>query len=392
MTRYKEFLQEGRTATPIYFSDSVVNPPQHPYNPADMMENDMADQRKSLIVAWTLCLAFWPRRRAQLKPVPIGSESNLFVWTDTCNVYVLRDGAAALLINLGDGSVLDHLGEIGVQRVEWVLFTDHHREQCQGVTKLAAWKPQIAAPEIERALFEDPTRFRKAKPTLGDAYTVHGASYVRPPIEPVRLDRTFKDLDIFTWHGREFRCLDTKGSSPGGMSYLLKLDNRWVAFSGDVMLDGAKMHTWFDTEWDYGFAKGLYELISSVSLLQSYEPAYLLPAHGPVVARPVAQLQEYQAKLRRLARLYVRGYEINTFGAADQDTVSKPTAIPEIWQVTKHLYKFKRKDFWPNFVDSDRGRRPRPGLRLRLDRPGLAGPVPGSRCRSSSGSRRSTRS
>ena len=64
------------------------------------------------------------------------------------------------------------------------------------------------------------------------------------------------------------------------MSYLLKLDGRWVAFSGDVMLDGAKMHTWFDTEWDYGFAKGLYELISSVSLLQSYEPAYLLPSHG----------------------------------------------------------------------------------------------------------------
>jgi glyoxylase-like metal-dependent hydrolase (beta-lactamase superfamily II) len=144
---------------------------------------------------------------------------------------------------------------------------------------------------------------------------------------------------VFTWRGREFRCLDTKGNSPGGMSYLWKVDGRWVAFSGDVMLDGARMHTWFDTEWDYGFAKGLYELISSVSLLQSYEPAYLLPSHGEVVARAAEQLQEYQAKLRKLARLYVRGYEINTFGAADQDTVSKP----------KHLYKFKKKDFWPNF-------------------------------------------
>ncbi|MGH7946762.1 MAG: hypothetical protein ACREF9_17430, partial [Opitutaceae bacterium] len=30
---------------------------------------------------------------------------DLFVWTDTCNVYVLRDGDAALLIDLGDGSV-----------------------------------------------------------------------------------------------------------------------------------------------------------------------------------------------------------------------------------------------------------------------------------------------
>jgi glyoxylase-like metal-dependent hydrolase (beta-lactamase superfamily II) len=284
---------------------------------------------------------------AQLRPVD--GESNLFVWTDTCNVYVLREGDAALLIDLGDGSVLEHLGEIGVRQVEWVLFTHHHREQCQGFARLAPQKAQIAGPEAERALFEEPTKFRKAKPTLNDAYTVHGASYVRPPLEPIHLDRTFRDGDVFTWRHREFRCLDTKGNSPGGMSYLLQRGGRWVAFSGDVMLDGAKMHTWFDTEWDYGFAKGLYELVNSVSLLQSFEPVRLLPSHGPVIERAAAQLQEYHAWLRWLAKLYVRGYEINTFAAADQDTVSRPTTIPYIWQVTKHLYKFKKRDFWPNF-------------------------------------------
>ncbi|MGE5297359.1 MAG: MBL fold metallo-hydrolase, partial [Solirubrobacterales bacterium] len=229
---------------------------------------------------------------------PVGSEPDLFVWTDTCNVYVLRDGDAAILIDLGDGSVLDHLGEIGVRRVEWVLFTHHHREQCQGAGKLQPFKPQIAAPDAERALFEDPMQFRKVKPSLGDAHTVYGASYVRPSIEPIRLDRAFKNLDVFAWRGRELLCLDTKGNSPGGMSYLLKRDGHWLAFSGDVMLNGARMHTWFDTEWDYGFAKGLYELINSVSLLQSYEPTTLLPSHGPTIEQPVAQLQEYQQKLR----------------------------------------------------------------------------------------------
>jgi glyoxylase-like metal-dependent hydrolase (beta-lactamase superfamily II) len=136
------------------------------------------------------------------------------------------------------------------------------------------------------------------------------------------------------------------------------VDGRWSAFSGDVMLDGAKMHTWFDTEWDYGFAKGLYELIGSASLLESYEPAVLLPSHGKVIEQPAAQLQEYQQKLRTLAKLYVRGYPIDTFAAADQDTVSRPTTIPHVWQITKHLYKFKRRDFWPNFgiLIADSGR------------------------------------
>jgi glyoxylase-like metal-dependent hydrolase (beta-lactamase superfamily II) len=343
----------------VYFVDFVVTSQKSPYNPGVwsarlsarqvFLENDMINRGKSLTVACVPCIFSMIASAVQMRPVPIDREPNLFVWTDTCNVYVLREGNAALLIDLGDGSVLDHLAEIGVKRVDWVLFTHHHREQCQGFAKLQPWRPQIAGPEAERALFEEPTRFRKAKPTLGDAYTVHGASYVRPPIEPIHLHRTFKDGDVFSWRSRQFRCLDTRGNSPGGMSYLLTRNDRWIAFSGDVMLDGARMHTWFDTEWDYGFAKGLYELIGSVSMLESFEPARLLPSHGDVINQATSQLHQYRGKLRRLAELYVRGYAINTFSAAEQDTVSRPTAIPHIWQVTEHLYKFKKRDFWPNF-------------------------------------------
>ena len=40
------------------------------------------------------------------RPVPVAREPNLFVWTDTCNVYVWRDGTAALLIDLGPADPL----------------------------------------------------------------------------------------------------------------------------------------------------------------------------------------------------------------------------------------------------------------------------------------------
>jgi len=56
------------------------------------------------------------------------------------------------------------------------------------------------------------------------------------------------------------------------MSYLLRRpEGRFIAFAGDVMLDGARMHTYFDTEWDYGFAAGLYALFSAASLLHDYD-------------------------------------------------------------------------------------------------------------------------
>ena len=300
-----------------------------------------------------------PAAPAGLVPVDKDLCPDLFVWTDTCNVYVLRDGDAALLIDLGDGSVLDRLPDIGVKRVEWVLFTHHHREQCQGAPRLAGRGVKVAAPEAERALFERPASFRKMKVSLGDAFTVHGASFVRPPVQPIPLDRGFAATDVFTWHGREVRCLQTRGNSPGGMSYFVQQGGRWLAFSGDVMLDGARMHTWFDTEWDYGFAAGIYALAEGAALVESFDPILLLPSHGPVLRKPAPPLGEYQGKLRRLERLLVRGYPVNTFAASEQDRASRPTAVPDVWQITPHLYKFKGPNFWPNFAiliaDSGRG-------------------------------------
>ena len=277
------------------------------------------------------------------------SGLDLFRWSDTCNVYVLRDGDAAMLIDLGDGSVLDHLGKLGIKKVEWVLFTHHHREQCQGHPKLNPWKAQVAVPEKERALFEHPADFCKWKPSLGDQFTVYGSRYARPPVEPLTVNRAFNATDTFTWRGREFWCLDTPGNSSGSMSFATKTERGWLVFSGDVMLAGGRMHNWFDTEWDYGFAAGLYALIGSVGLLESFEPALLLPSHGAVVPQAKTELHAYQQKLRRFAQRYVRGYKISTFDTADQDMVSRPSAVPHLWQTTKHLFKFK-EPYWGNFT------------------------------------------
>lgn len=286
---------------------------------------------------------------SHLRPVEVGTNLDLFVWSDTCNVYVVRDGDAALLINLGAGSVLDHLSEIGIRKVEWVLFTDHHREQCQGAARLHGSSTKLAAPLAERDLFERPSDFRKMKVSLGDLYAIHGASYVRPPIQPIVLDRVFKTNDVFTWHGREFLCVDTRGNSPGGMSFLFKSGEQFLVFSGDVMVSGARMQTWFDTEWDYGFAAGIQALRKSVDQLSHYSLFCLLPAHGPTIGRPGDELADYGRKLADLERLYVRGYGVEGASVAYQDKVSKPTVVSNIVQVLPHLFKFKRPNFWPNF-------------------------------------------
>ena len=298
---------------------------------------------------WSLFAAPTEAAQARFTQPDAARHPNLFTWTDTCNVHVIRDGDAALLIDLGDGSVLEHLGEIGVKRVEWVLFTHHHREQCQGAPRLKGSATKFAAPEAERALFENPASFRKMNVRLGDAFTVHGSSFVRPPVEPIKLDQTFSKMDTFTWRGREFRCVDTRGNSPGGMSYFLNEGGRWLAFTGDVMMDGAKMHTWFDTDWDYGFAAGIWAIANSAAQVAAYDPAWLLPSHGPAIPKAKVQLEEFQQKLIKLERLLVRGYPVTTFAGAMQDKTSTPTKVPNVWQVSPHIFKFRGPGFFPNF-------------------------------------------
>jgi glyoxylase-like metal-dependent hydrolase (beta-lactamase superfamily II) len=271
---------------------------------------------------------------------------DLFVWTDTCNAYVLRDGDAALMIDFGDGSVLDHLDEIGVKNAEWLLLTGHHRELLQGVGRLDRNITSIAAPKEEQELLESSTQFRKWHPRLGDKFSVHGASYVRPPQSPVKVDRWLAADEVFEWHGRQIRCLSTPGHSPGGMSYVL--DDQ--IFLGGVMHDGSKMTNWFDTEWDYGFAKGLDALTASVQKLATLGIKTAFPSQGPVIREATKQLDAYHQKLVDFRPDYVRGYPSESFGKRAAHAAMKPTKAHYIVQVAPHLYMFGPEMAGKNFA------------------------------------------
>ncbi len=278
-------------------------------------------------------------------------DTHIYLWRDVSNVYVIKDNNRALLIDLGNGSVLDHLSDIGIEKVDWVLFTHHHREQSQGYPLLKKWKAKVAVPEEERLLFEKPTSFRKMVPSNSDPFSVVGASYVRPALFPIQVDRSFAKMDTFTWHNFEFRCMETKGNSPGSMSYFLKTERGWNVFSGDLMLDGGRMHNFFDTDWDYGFASGIYALHNAAAMVKQFTPHLLLPSHGAIVEDPVRQLEDYQAKLANMADLLVQGYPLFTYAASIEDEVSVPTNIPFVNQVSPHVYKFKGDaNFFPNFT------------------------------------------
>lgn len=267
----------------------------------------------------------------------------LFVSKGTCNTYVFRDGDAALVIDPGDASVLD---QIGVKNVEQVLLTGHHRELLQGLQRFDRGITKVAAPKEEQELFETPAAFRKWHPRLGDKFSVHGSSYVRPPAQPVKVDRWLADGDVIEWHGRTIRCVSTPGHSPGGMSYV------WEdkVFLGGVIHDGAKMTNWFDTEWDYGFAKGLDALMASVDRLIALKPRLAFSSQGPVIATATEQLIDFKTKLADFRPDYIRGYPVNDLSKRGPHPATKPTKAHYIVRVSPHLYMFGPEMAGKNFA------------------------------------------
>lgn len=77
----------------------------------------------------------------------------LHLFRDTCNVFVLCSGREAILVDFGSGDVLDHMAEIGVERVTDVLMTHHHRDQGQGLPRAVQAGIRIWVPHAEQELF-----------------------------------------------------------------------------------------------------------------------------------------------------------------------------------------------------------------------------------------------
>ncbi len=85
---------------------------------------------------------------------------------DTVNVGVIRSHDRAILIGSGDGNILEAASSLGIKSIDWVLYTDHHRDQCEGAARLKQAGVKIAVPAGEAGFFRDATADWQAADTI----------------------------------------------------------------------------------------------------------------------------------------------------------------------------------------------------------------------------------
>jgi len=217
------------------------------------------------------------------KSSPEKITENLYVFEDTCNVYLVRDGTSCILIDFGSGKILDHLPALGISKVDWILHTHHHRDQCQGDWKAAERRIPIAVPQHERHLFADAQNFWRNRRVFHLYYVRNDFNTIT---ENILVARTLADYSTFRWNKTEFFIFPSPGHTLGSITLLASIDGKKAAFSGDLMYAPGKIQNLYDTQVNYGGAEGIDLGIYSLARLREQKPELLCPSHGAVLRDP----------------------------------------------------------------------------------------------------------
>jgi len=163
---------------------------------------------------------------------------NIFLFRDTCNVYVIRTGDSAVLIDFGCGDVLSKLPLLGIQRVTDVLMTHHHHDQGQGLACARAAGACVWVPATEYDLFARIDAHRQAR-AIYNSYDVRQDRFSL--LTSVAVSGTLDDYATRSFGGHPFYILPTPGHTLGSISLLAHIDGKAVAFTGDLIAGPGKI-------------------------------------------------------------------------------------------------------------------------------------------------------
>ena len=229
---------------------------------------------------------------------PLGRD--LFLYPDSCNVYLLRYGTTGIVIDFGTGAWIDHLGEIGVERIDHVVLTHVHRDQCCGLYRGRRCDFAVHAPAGEAALLQ-----QDSLQDFWTGYQQNGcpANYAAPrlPLSDIACDlRADGETSIGP---ARFCAIATPGHTEGALSYVVEWRGRHLAFCGDAAHADGTLYQPFHLEWDHWTPTGALAAWHGLERLGYCYFDELLPAHGPPIRRRARQsLKVTQRRLMAFIR------------------------------------------------------------------------------------------
>ena len=243
-------------------------------------------------------------------------EKNLYCIKDSCNVYLIKKGEKAVLIDFGTGNVRKFLKEMGVRKIEAVFLTHHHRDQAEGLqdAKNQLKDMQMYAPETEYELVSEADWMWQRREIYNNYNNRQDRFSVLDSIPAKRA----LDYSCYHYMGMNFWILPTPGHTTGSISIVTELNGRKVAFTGDLIYAPGKVWSLAALQWSYNGGEGIPYTILSLLDLEERKIQALFPSHGekmetktaigPTVEK-LAELRDLREQNPRLFLLREHPYE-----------------------------------------------------------------------------------
>jgi glyoxylase-like metal-dependent hydrolase (beta-lactamase superfamily II) len=219
------------------------------------------------------------------------------------NQVVIKQGGSNLAVyQASDGS------DASAER----LLLTHHRRDVTSAAHSVTPATKIIGPQSERALIEEPQAFWDAFTTA--RFHDYAQQSTKILSEPLSVARWVKEGDVIRWKGIEFRVLNTPGYTRGSVSYVASIDDRKIAFTGDLIYGDGKIFDLYSFQdaiseanirGYHGYGGRLAALVASLQKIAEQDPALIIPARGPVIREPQAAIQNLTHRVRSLYHNYL---------------------------------------------------------------------------------------
>ncbi|MBM3786837.1 MAG: MBL fold metallo-hydrolase [Acidobacteria bacterium] len=257
---------------------------------------------------------------------------------DTCSVYALAHAGETLLIDCGTRLAPGSEIAAGLGRVNRVLLTHFHRDQCSSA---AAWRDAGAAvtvPFAEKRFFEEADLLR-ASYDIYDNYTSYYPAF--GSLRDIQPSGYAHDYERLEWRGFSIDVVPLPGHTFGSAGYLFEVAGQRVLACGDLLSAPDRIHEYFPAQWKYMDFQGHAHLLESLRAVDSMELDWILPGHGaPFRATPGA-LAPLRARLERIWELF-HGSPYEYFR-------------PRLRELTPHVWEVSNSVANTYIVRNDRG-------------------------------------
>jgi glyoxylase-like metal-dependent hydrolase (beta-lactamase superfamily II) len=231
-----------------------------------------------------------------------------------------------------------------------VLIT-HVRRDLTEFARLAAGKSgKVIAPVSVADFLDYPSAHWTA--WWEKRFDYYDQQVTRLPISPLAVAHPVAGGDTLAGPGGlEFRVLETPGYTREGITYLLELEGKKIAFSGDLILAGGRVPDLYSFQdaipeakigGYHGYGGRLGQLVRSLETLAAEKPDLIVPLRGDLITDPQGDIAELITRVRAIYANYLSTNALNWYFKEERLTaagrlVLGPEAEVELMDYSEHV-------------------------------------------------------